>query len=129
MDAFLKLFGIGRGAGSSAIRSISVNEAHRLQRADAVLLIDVRAPDEWKATGRPQGSIGVTLQDPDFTGKILAHVSGDRSVALALTCRTGARSSSGAKKLAADGFSDLANVEGGFLAWKQAGLPVDKGPF
>ncbi len=43
---------------------------------------------------------------------------------LLIICRSGARSRYAANLLAKNGFTGIYNVEGGFLAWKQAKLPV-----
>jgi rhodanese-related sulfurtransferase len=41
-------------------------------------------------------------------------------------CRSGNRSSSAARQLSAAGFK-AANLRGGMIAWRRAGLPVKKG--
>jgi len=43
--------------------------------------------------------------------------------AILVICRTGARSKFAANILAKNGFENVYNVEGGFLAWKKAKLP------
>ncbi len=43
---------------------------------------------------------------------------------LLIICRSGARSRYAANILAKNGFSEVYNVEGGFLAWKEAKLPL-----
>jgi rhodanese-related sulfurtransferase len=44
-----------------------------------------------------------------------------------ILCRTGARASKAAEKFAKDGFGDAVVVEGGTVAWSEAGLPVERG--
>ena len=41
-------------------------------------------------------------------------------------CMTGNRSSVAAKVLARVGFKDIYKLHGGYRAWKDAGLPVEK---
>ncbi|MEM1193673.1 MAG: rhodanese-like domain-containing protein [Pseudomonadota bacterium] len=108
---------------------ITVHEAHEAIQAGTRILIDVRKPEEWSAVGRPAGALGLTLQDPDFERKLAAIVGGDTEKALAFSCKTGGRSSQAAERAAQAGYGDVANVEGGFLAWQAAALPIDTGPF
>lgn len=110
------------------VRDVSVNEVHEGVTRGLVTLVDVRRQDEWNETGRPQGSHGVTLQDEDFIEKISALL-GAKTVPVALSCRTGGRSSQAAQKLVRAGFTDVSNVVGGFLEWEKQGLPIDLPPF
>ena len=76
------------------------------------LLLDVREPHEYQIAeinGKliPLGSIGQRLGElADYKDKeILVH------------CRSGARSQKAALELKAAGFTNVANVAGGILAW------------
>ena len=51
----------------------------------------------------------------------------DHTKPVYLMCRSGNRARQAAEKLAKKGFTDVHVVEGGMLAWSQAGLPVLKG--
>lgn len=104
---------------------ISVQETHQLRAADAVTLIDVRRPNEWKETGVAAGAIGATLQDDDFLDQILAAVGGDKSKPVALICRSGGRSAKAQKQLKAAGYTTVINVAGGTLDWIKQDLPLD----
>ena len=42
-------------------------------------------------------------------------------------CRSGGRGKQACEKLAAGGFASSVNVEGGTIAWEEAGLPVVRG--
>ena len=129
----LKIFGLGRSTRTqtplASVKSVTVDDAHRQRMNGDLTIIDVRKPEEWNEAGRPQGSHGVTVQDPEFLAKVEAIVDGDKFAPLALSCRSGARASRAANMLAGAGHQELFNVEGGFLAWQEAGLPVDTGPF
>jgi len=43
-----------------------------------------------------------------------------------VTCRSNARAGSAAKILKAQGFTNVVQLAGGFAAWQQASLPVEK---
>ena len=44
-----------------------------------------------------------------------------------MICRSGSRGRQACEKILAAGFTNVVNVEGGTLAWEQAGLPVVRG--
>ncbi len=71
----------------------------------------------------------MTLQDHDFLERVAILVKHKKHAAIAVTCRSGARSMLGAKKLVADGYTNVANVAGGFLEWEKQHLPLDRPPF
>jgi hydroxyacylglutathione hydrolase len=54
----------------------------------------------------------------------LDEIPADRPVVL--QCQGGGRSAIATSILQANGFSDAANLAGGFRAWKAAGLPVER---
>ena len=100
--------------------TISVHQAFDRMRAGAVM-VDVRDADEY-AEAHVAGTGLVPLPELDAR---LAEFPKDRE--LLLLCRSGRRSG-----LAQDGlidrfgYTDVANVEGGILAWEEAGLPIVK---
>ena len=94
--------------------------------AGAYLLIDVRESAEH-AEGHADGAALIPLSRADFIEAVFDAAGGDANRAIALMCRTGARSSRAASQLAPAGFTDLKIVAGGFLAWRKAGLPVARG--
>ncbi len=50
-----------------------------------------------------------------------------KTEAIALICLTSHRSPIAAQRLAQAGFTTVFNITGGMLAWKKAGLPIEKG--
>jgi rhodanese-related sulfurtransferase len=48
----------------------------------------------------------------------------DRNSPVVVMCRSGRRGEEAMKKLQAMGITDVRNLEGGILAWKEAGLPI-----
>lgn len=79
------------------------------------ILLDVREDDEW-AAGHAPGAVHVRLGDLD------AHTF-DTTVPVVAVCRSGNRSGSAARKLAAAGIT-VYNLAGGMKAWREAGRPV-----
>ncbi|MBO7417917.1 MAG: rhodanese-like domain-containing protein [Bacteroidaceae bacterium] len=88
-----------------------------------VQLLDVRTPSEFEE-GHIEGAIMIDYRtDPDgFLQKAEAQLQKDRPVAL--YCRGGRRSHSAAEILFKAGFKQLVELEGGILAWQEAGKPL-----
>ncbi|GAC1429132.1 MAG: hypothetical protein NVS2B3_14740 [Vulcanimicrobiaceae bacterium] len=95
-------------------------EALRRMKAGA-LLIDVRDEDEF-AEAHVDGAVLIPL--PDLEARLDEF---PRNRELLLFCRS-ARRSGLAQDALVDrfGYRDVANVEGGILAWEKAGLPLIK---
>jgi rhodanese-related sulfurtransferase len=95
------------------LRVVSPDEAQRLIREGA-LLLDVRDDDEW-AQGRAPGATHVALGElPDRVAEL------DATRMTVCVCRVGGRSRRAALFLIEQGF-DAANLDGGMIAWVEAG--------
>lgn len=97
------------------VQRVDVREAARAAEAGEVLLVDVREDEEWAAGRAP------TALHAPMSRLRQDTLPRDRRV-LAL-CRVGGRSAAVAQALDQLGY-DVANVDGGMLAWSAAGLPV-----
>jgi hydroxyacylglutathione hydrolase len=95
-----------------------VHQVRELMRAGDVTVIDVRAHTEWE-TGHLPGVVNIPLGLlPDRIAELPAQST------IVLQCETGSRSAIAASLLEARGWSGVANLDGGIIAWRQAGLPV-----
>ena len=91
------------------------NNAHQL--GDEVRILDVREPFEWDA-GHIGGAIHIPLGEiPERVGEL------GRTDRFVVTCAAGARSAAATVFLQEQGF-EVENLDGGLVAWEQAGLPV-----
>ena len=82
-------------------------------------VVDVRTPEEFA-----QGHVpGAMLKPLDRLGDLSEDLP--KQSDLHLICRSGMRSQKAAQMLAAAGFTRLINIEGGTMAWINAGYPVD----
>ena len=97
-----------------------VHELRNDLETGAGSLIDVREFPEYAGGRVPQSKL-ISLGDIE---KRAAEI--DRSQTVYLMCRSGRRSAEAQRKLHALGFADVRNVRGGFDAWKQAGLEIEK---
>lgn len=96
---------------------IGVDELRRRMDSDTPpLVVDVRGPDEFQGElGHIEGAVNVPMNELE---QRLDELPSDRP--LALVCRTDRRSRNAARLLRAHGYSDLAVVRGGMVAWSEA---------
>ena len=87
-----------------------------------VALLDVRSPAEFDTVHIP-GSVNIPLDQLDNQLTALA----DRGRPLVLVCRSGARATQAQSKLAGVGRIDATVLDGGVIAWEQAGASVNRG--
>jgi molybdopterin/thiamine biosynthesis adenylyltransferase len=88
-----------------------------------VVLLDIREPHEH-AEAHLEGDV---LVPPVEVAERIDELAPDPSQRLILYCRSGARSARAVNLLKEQfGYDNAANVEGGILAWQEAGLPVDE---
>jgi rhodanese-related sulfurtransferase len=108
------------GQSLDYIPQISVEEFVELRdsRPGEITILDVREPTEVE-TGALEGSVRIPLGQ-------LAHrtVELDRSKLIVVHCKGGYRSSVATSLLRNAGFRDVANLTGGFDAWKAAGFAI-----
>jgi len=100
------------------IPQISVQEFAALRAAEPgrLLILDVREPAEYEAAAIA-GSLLIPL------GKLQSRTEEvDREKLVVVHCKGGYRSSIATSILRRAGFRDVANLTGGFDAWKAAGL-------
>ena len=85
---------------------------------DDALIVDVREPDEW-AAGHAPNAIHIPLGELPTRLDELPETDDT----LGIVCRMGGRSARAVAWLAQRGY-DVANVEGGMLAWHRAGKQI-----
>ena len=127
-------------------RNLKPAEAKQLLEQDeGWTYLDVRTEEEF-AAGHPPGAYNVPFAlseggymapNPDFVDVVLRHFTPDRK--LLVGCAAGGRSMRACAMLAAEGFTQIANVFGGFsgarnpggelieAGWQECGYPVEGG--
>ena len=93
----------------------------RLSGGEQIVVIDVREPEEF-ARGKIPGAHTIPR------GVLEMQVDGrlPREAAIVLYCGVGGRSALAAKSLADMGYEKVENLQGGWSAWTNAGLPVEQ---
>ena len=105
---------------ATAVVLASPTEAQALIDAGDVLLLDVRTPEEF-AEGHLAGAENIDFYATDFADQIGAL---DPDKKYVVYCRSGNRSGQATSLMAEQGFTTVADVDGGIVAWEAAGLPT-----
>lgn len=93
------------------------------EESDRVVVLDVRTSEEFKEE-RIEGAKNVDFKAADFremAGKL------DRSKPYLVHCRSGRRSTASLEILKELGFTRIYHLDGGILAWKEAGQTTVSG--
>ncbi|MEA2594388.1 MAG: hypothetical protein QOF01_857 [Thermomicrobiales bacterium] len=119
------------GEAVAEVPGIGPEEARRRQQADPnTLIVDVRDLANRRASGMVEGAIAVSsgtlpfVADTEVPEEWRDPRPQDRARPLITVCDLGPMSALAAKTLKDMGFSDVAYVEGGTQAWKDADLPT-----
>lgn len=104
----------------SPLQSVEQTNIAAISNGSGRKIIDVRGTAEW-SDGHIPGATHLFLGD-------LVELTKDlpRDEPLALHCQGGTRSAIAASVLQAQGFTNVANVKGGFREWAKSGLPVER---
>lgn len=108
------------GRPPGVVPQMSASELAPVMSDGDVQVIDVRGAGEWDA-GHLPGASNMPLAT---LAARVAEISRDRPVVV--QCQTGGRSAIAASLLRARGVERIANLRGGFAAWRDAGLPVER---
>ena len=93
----------------------------RISGGEQIVVIDVREPDEF-ARGKIPGAYTIPR------GVLEMQVDGrlPLDTTVVLYCGGGARSALAAKSMAEMGYEKVENLQGGWHAWINSGLPVEQ---
>jgi adenylyltransferase/sulfurtransferase len=100
----------------TSMRALSAVQLHqKLEQGESPIILDVREPFEWEICNlQPQGAQLIPLND---LAKRLGELSPEQPIVV--VCRTGVRSAHAVRFLTQEGFTDVANLDGGIRAWAQ----------
>jgi rhodanese-related sulfurtransferase len=107
-------------ASPEKVSAETLNE--RMQKGGEYVIIDVREPDEYRSV-HATGAILLPLAEVDTDSVERNLESGARACFI---CHSGRRATEARERVLSD-FPDALVIEGGTLAWAQAGLPVHSG--
>jgi len=104
----------------STIQQMSPTELkERLNKKEPLIMLDVRTPEEYKHEGHIAGARLMPLAVVPVRSNELPH-----DTPIVCVCRSGSRSQVACESLRRQGFTNVANMSGGMMAWRRAGLPT-----
>jgi len=102
----------------NGFKNIGVVELRDMLARGGVRLVDVRTEAETD-----RGHIGGAIKLPLHLLPMRLHEL-DRATPTVFYCQMGGRSAQAAGFAAAQGFTEVYNLQGGITAWAQAGAPI-----
>jgi rhodanese-related sulfurtransferase len=106
----------------SPMQEVGNADATRLINREDALLLDVRETQEYEG-GRLLNAMHIPLSQLESRAGELAKFVQRPVITY---CMSGNRSRGAGKALARAGFTKVYSLHGGYRAWKDAGLPVEK---
>lgn len=108
---------------------VSAPTAYAAEMQGKTTLVDVREAEEI-ALGTPPHAVRFVYRldgslDEAFIAEITKLVAGNKSSDVTLMCATGVRSAAARDLLMQNGFRNVKSLSGGFVAWREQGLPTD----
>lgn len=112
------------------IRNLSVDEVATALDTATVTLVDIREPEEVRREGKISGAILAPRGMLEFWADPASpshREEFDHDARMILYCASGGRSALAARTLQTLGYTDVAHLEGGLMAWKEHGRSVTHG--
>ena len=119
---------IGPGGGV-----LPADAAQKAAAAGEITLIDIRTPQEWAATGSPEGATRLNLQSQEFGDTLLGILNDPTAKPVALICASGNRTGNVMTQLRRMGLDKrVYDVSEGMMGsaagpgWLKRGLPTER---
>lgn len=109
---------------SGSIPYISVEETRMLQLQDKTLLLDAREMKEFEVSKIPTA---IYVGYSEFSSKVVSEKIKSKDSPIIVYCSLGVRSEVVGEKLRKAGFTNVKNLYGGIIEWKNQGFPVFDG--
>ena len=115
---------IGYADEAGEVKNVDAEKAKALlaDKEKNIVVLDVRTPEEYKE-GHIRDAKLVNFRAEDFESK-LGEL--DKSKSYLVHCRSGGRSSAALEAFKKLGFKSIYQLDGGMLAWQEAGGEVVK---
>lgn len=130
MKKFILLFQVAllaltscKGQQNEAFKQVTSEEfAKQIEKNTTASIIDVRTPEEFQE-GHLQNAKNINFYSENFEKEILLL---DKKQTVFIYCRSGGRSTSAANKMIELGFTDIVELDNGFLEWSSQNRPMTK---
>ena len=87
---------------------------------EGLVVLDIRTPEEFEG-GHLEEALMIDFYEADFAEQL---DSLDKAVPYLVYCRSGNRSAQSISTFEDLGFAEIYELEGGIVAWAEAGLPI-----
>lgn len=111
-------------SAKSDAKLLSPAELQLLMQQEGVQLIDLRTPKEFQS-GFIENAQNIDFLSPTFEQELLKL---DKNKPLILYCRSGRRSAKSYKKWFQAGFTEIYDLEGGIVKWRNGGFLIKNTP-
>jgi rhodanese-related sulfurtransferase len=110
--------------GQNPVTAIEVNDAREfVAHHEYAVIMDVRTSVEYETSHIP-GAVNVNVQDESFEGTVAALDPNNTYIVHCTKNPANGRSNRALQTLQSLGFKHLYSLEGGYVAWKDAELPL-----
>ena len=120
---FILLLLFTASCSSAQNTTVSPSEFQKAVKEKGVQVLDVRTPEEYDE-GFISGAVLANWNDQTSFQQGIADL--DKTQTVYIYCKSGRRSAAAQEWMLANGFTKVVNLEGGILAWNEAGLPTEK---
>lgn len=103
-------------------KDISPQELNSMLEQKDFLLVNTHIPFEGNI---PETDLSIPYNEIQQN---LAQLPSDKDAKIVLYCRSDSMSRAAAEELSQLGYTSLYNLDGGFIAWQQAGYPLQTVP-
>lgn len=102
-------------------QKVSVDQAVKIMKQNDFQVLDVRTADEY-SEGNVPGSQNIDWYAEDFNNQLKSL---DKNKPVLVYCKVGGRSAQAAERLSKLGFTQVYDMEGGFMKWQKVNAPTD----
>jgi rhodanese-related sulfurtransferase len=110
-------------SNASKENNITVTEFHELLPNEAIIVLDVRTPEEVSQGKITSNALEANFYDDTFINEVTSKITKDQTIYV--YCRSGNRSGKTVVKLRELGYLKTYNVEGGIKAWEAKGYKIE----
>jgi rhodanese-related sulfurtransferase len=103
--------------------SVNPQAAQEMLKNSGTTLLDVRTPEEFRA-GHLKGATLIPVAE---LAERIGELGSEKERQILVYCRGGNRSLAASRILKQNGFTRIANLQGGIMAWTGAGYPTANG--
>jgi len=124
------IFGIIWSSGAMAGQVMSAPEARAAALEERIVIVDIRSPEEWRATGIPDQAVPTTMHDREFLANLDTLIAQNPEKPIALLCATGGRTAFVVRELEKRGYNGLIDISEGMEGsedgpgWRARNLPI-----